>query len=976
MATAQQQLSQIQQLQQQLSEAQQQTQQARLQQTRQQLLSATPQLQAQRKVQFAQQKQQALAELQKTGAELSQYKQQLQEYLSKADEIANLQHDLTVAQRYVSRGRFPFSESSRVKQLYQSEAKRQLAQQDFITGKKELQEFQAQFPGEKLIFNKAGQLMGIESGTLGQSVDIGKYQQALKDIPATAVPEVSLPSQIPAVPQPTETLFSKFFMGAKIEETPFAIGGKIIKGIKEGLQGTAPPYQQQFFELTKAKGQDAISFLEQKKSDVGEFVMPPSSQEVILRKEAERLSEAQSQLNRQIEEYNLGNLPSSDYDKLQQQQQTLDAQRQYIEARQKAEQQRFETTPFSFFGSAVSEFATTPLSAGQLGIGLFIAPTETLKEQYTAVKSLPSTFAQQPFTTAGSLLGGFAGYELLGRVGSPLLREAETTTKTTTIKPKVSSNIILSDAVYLGDNQWYVSSKVQTKVYNAKTGKLLDTVDTIGKSYAVTSATEEGAVRGVADTIASSIGKYGERFYPDQLKLTKKYNIAKAQSTITLKPTDAAGFEGVGESVINELGIAQLKRTPAVLQGVLRKYKVQPESTALSNIKIKLIDEMPSEFGTVSTSKGLILTDIYEDLLGIKGYKKVTGKRVQPYLRKQRVDVRFPISERALSFEMARALYPESFPIDLGGLEINPSEIGSLALKRAMESTAQASALSGMSGIVKGIEKKALKPIIKIKTEVSPTAKLLSATAEDMKVLGITSTPQVTVRGITSPATLKTKQLPKQDLLSGINVDVAERNLLGQKQEQQSRELQKPAEVNLLFNPQSFKESLKELQKTKQKVSQAQRLEQRQTQQQRQMQILQLVQPSRARAERYTTTTKKIPKKIIPFFLKKEKLSLGKIGKRGELFTAQIKRYGKWKDILKTSKYERALFGGIKITKETLGASVRVLKGGKPIRITPPKTFRYSKKNPFVIVQRREERLGTPGERREIRLARIKKIKL
>lgn len=90
-----------------------------------------------------------------------------------------------------------------------------------------------------------------------------------------------------------------------------------------------------------------------------------------------------------------------------------------------------------------------------------------------------------------------------------------------------------------------------------------------------------------------------------------------------------------------------------------------------------------------------------------------------------------------------------------------------------------------------------------------------------------------------------------------------------------------------------------------------------------------------------------------------------------ELFTVQVKRKGKFEDIGQFSDIVTALKTGARNVKETASASFTIpeaqnLRSEAPKRLDFKKEFRFSKLNQNVIVERRSERINTPGELGEI----------
>lgn len=124
------------------------------------------------------------------------------------------------------------------------------------------------------------------------------------------------------------------------------------------------------------------------------------------------------------------------------------------------------------------------------------------------------------------------------------------------------------------------------------------------------------------------------------------------------------------------------------------------------------------------------------------------------------------------------------------------------------------------------------------------------------------------------------------------------------------------------------------------------------------------------------------PDKIIPppVFGDEEKRKKIRVPKRktpGEEFLAVTKRYGKEVVIGRGRDLGKIVRFGKARVKGTLGATLKVrTTKGKQIKLTPTRDFRKSKVDPLAIVQRRERRLGSLGERREIKQTRRKALSL
>ena len=97
---------------------------------------------------------------------------------------------------------------------------------------------------------------------------------------------------------------------------------------------------------------------------------------------------------------------------------------------------------------------------------------------------------------------------------------------------------------------------------------------------------------------------------------------------------------------------------------------------------------------------------------------------------------------------------------------------------------------------------------------------------------------------------------------------------------------------------------------------------------------------------------------------------------REPVFTAEVKRRGKWIPVGKTRTPGAAALVGRARVMQTLAASLRVLKDSIPVMLPTTQFFRRGKVDPFALVQKKiaigayRGRLTTPGERLEIKRAR------
>ena len=139
--------------------------------------------------------------------------------------------------------------------------------------------------------------------------------------------------------------------------------------------------------------------------------------------------------------------------------------------------------------------------------------------------------------------------------------------------------------------------------------------------------------------------------------------------------------------------------------------------------------------------------------------------------------------------------------------------------------------------------------------------------------------------------------------------------------------------------------------------------------------LMQIPRPTQPRRTKPTRPKPKRPTKLIPTFNLGEKSKKRRILKQkrksDDEFLAITKRYGKEVVIGKGKDLGKVITLGKQRVRKTLGATLKVkTTKGKQVQLTPTKGFRPGKRDPLAIVQKRERRLGTLGERKEIKRAR------
>lgn len=181
-------------------------------------------------------------------------------------------------------------------------------------------------------------------------------------------------------------------------------------------------------------GDKNIEKLEKTRVKVEEFLDPRQKEfRIQVEQSFGQLENTQEQLNKDILKFNKefkGELSETKFEEGTVQATTFVARQRAIDQRffevtervkrlRNASEFEIET----FFKSTLKGIVTSPITLAQLGIGVSTRPIKTTKDFAKAIKELPSTLSQTPFSTVGTLLGTAVGTSLIARtiVASPQL---------------------------------------------------------------------------------------------------------------------------------------------------------------------------------------------------------------------------------------------------------------------------------------------------------------------------------------------------------------------------------------------------------------------------------------------------------------------------------------------------------------------------------------------------------------------------
>jgi hypothetical protein len=177
-----------------------------------------------------------------------------------------------------------------------------------------------------------------------------------------------------------------------------------------------------------------------------------------------------------------------------------------------------------------------------------------------------------------------------------------------------------------------------------------------------------------------------------------------------------------------------------------------------------------------------------------------------------------------------------------------------------------------------------------------------------------------------------------------------------------------------------------------QKMTQLQRqiLNQKMTQLQKTIQLQRTSQTQLEKTQRLTRPQKPEPFGFdFGFKFGEEKVKKGKPKEKDILdwgFIAEVRRKGKFKPVSKAVSKKEAFLIGEDIVKNTLGASFRVKKTAKKIKVKKKPSaelswlgnsefYKKQERGEDIFIQKKEKRLSTKGERKEIQKSKRAKQK-
>ena len=402
----------------------------------------------------------------------------------------------------------------------------------------------------------------------------------------------------------------------------------------------------------------------------------------------------------------------------------------------------------SFVAGALS----LPTALIGLGTSFIVHPIKTTEETAKGIINLPATFIKEPSTT----LGTFAGQVVAGKYIGEALSGFTKTTKTTKIEkinPEITKSYTLQNAIKIGEDvngvsKYQVVAKIITNRINPKTGTTIKTLNTDVVSKVITTQNPEGIITTLAKADAETLRS--SRIYDNVLKegvLTseQKYvelkDISKALTKGTFYPNqiNPEVFIGTAKTYMTKVGevktiinydkiVGNKLLTPEGRIAIdLNKINIKTLKTkmpnlysALSNIQIKALTE--------KYSYGKVLTESFLEKGKVKGYKKITGIRISPYIRSYRSNV-----IKSLNLNKALTRTTEANPIEFEIKSLSkPSQIQVQNIKSYQEQAVKQIAVAQTQAIGQLVElQQKAKPII---------SKTITINKKQLLPLGLTTT--------------------------------------------------------------------------------------------------------------------------------------------------------------------------------------------------------------------------------------------
>jgi len=391
--------------------------------------------------------------------------------------------------------------------------------------------------------------------------------------------------------------------------------------------------------------------------------------------------------------------------------------------------------------------------------------------------SLVSSLTKHPITTtteiAPYIIGGILSSASISGIKSSIANtqlKAEALAKQRNLKLSTETSVSIGKALRIGidsmtgETNWEVEFKVLSKIINDKTGKILETAKSVGYSEVKTSSAG-AAQKAVVDSLSMDLRKGGVRVYKEGNKLTIKGDLTKGQGIYDVySPTEglilARGkvpeiqkgiikIKALPKEAIIRARMPDISKSSAMVDAMFKRMEKYPEVKIIKGRKVEGIEEI---------YKGEVWTDVFKNLIDVKGYKRITAQKEFPLkIRQEKVKsyLRKPAKEMKPFRDYGIAYQKVFIPSKVGDISSLIIDTGAAKLKRLKISgrvVAEVSAKEQLEAVSKAFSLERIETIKKAPVKI-----------KEQKVVSMSSVTKALVGGAAITGTkYKTRLIQKE----------------------------------------------------------------------------------------------------------------------------------------------------------------------------------------------------------------------
>lgn len=406
------------------------------------------------------------------------------------------------------------------------------------------------------------------------------------------------------------------------------------------------------------------------------------------------------------------------------------------------------------WGFAGSDVAQMGVQAPSLVSGLVTSPVKTIKEIGPGI--------------IGASITSMSISGIKNTITNNKIKTAAIA-KQRNLKLESSNSLSVGKAIKIGVTPqgitlWKVEVKSVSRIINKKTGKIVEKSGSVG--YAEVATVSSGkAQQAVVNSLTTDFRRGGMRVYKQGNKITLKGELTKATGTFDVFGTPdrfiiARGkvpdirqstlrMKAVKEQVTAKAKFPDISGRSAMVDSLFKRVERYREVKKIKGQKIKGMEEI---------YKGKVISDIYKDLINVKGYKrtyveplKVKFQKIKQYRRKPGKEIK-PF--RDIGIEYQKVFIPKKVQDTSGFLIGSGTPKPKLRLKLGGKTAAELSVKAQLKAVqdvvsLKRIEAiKKAPPKVKLKSVVQ-TREVINSLVGSVVIDGVRRKVKIRNREIT-----------------------------------------------------------------------------------------------------------------------------------------------------------------------------------------------------------------------------------